>query len=431
LLSRSDDVTLTDADVRNAKPRKRPYALTDRDGVELLVSAKTKRWRYRYWFNGKQHRKTFGRYPDMSLRGAHKTAAKFRTLLYTGVDPFASNGHAVDSDVLLADVVARFVDERSVEWKSTTAGTYRAAIKSFVDWARAARVRSVSQLDATALAKYRAHAIATPCRVTSRGAPKNQRKSASGVNCQLRAVAAMLQVLRKSGQLSPALTSDAIKDNLKQLPVQHIRPDSLKPAQLRALLVACRKHDATSRAQPIAALVVTMLLSGMRLGETRRLTWSDVDFDELTLRVVAGKTGRERLVDLKVSPALVKLLKSMHRRRTGALVFELTRHAITHGRRRLIDEYGAPSFLWSQRHSRSGSRSVPTLRSTCESYLANAPKILIFGASSARRVADQLGHSVQIAERHYLGTMRHIPTNAKTLEAAMEIERELRSLTRG
>jgi hypothetical protein len=36
----------------------------------------------------------------------------------------------------------------------------------------------------------------------------------------------------------------------------------------------------------------------------------------------------------------------------------------------------------------------------------------------------QLGHSILVAERHYVGLIRGIPIEARTLEAAMQIERE-------
>jgi hypothetical protein len=60
------------------------------------------------------------------------------------------------------------------------------------------------------------------------------------------------------------------------------------------------------------------------------------------------------------------------------------------------------------------------LRRTCGTFLTNAPGI--FGAASAYRSAKQLGHSVQIAEKHYLGLVRGIPRDARTVEAAMQID---------
>lgn len=72
--------------------------------------------------------------------------------------------------------------------------------------------------------------------------------------------------------------------------------------------------------------------------------------------------------------------------------------------------YGGPEFTWQQ------------LRITCGTFLANSS---IFGAASAYREARQLGHSVAIAERDYLGVVSVDP-KARTLEAAMEITALLR-----
>jgi hypothetical protein len=66
------------------------------------------------------------------------------------------------------------------------------------------------------------------------------------------------------------------------------------------------------------------------------------------------------------------------------------------------------------------------LRRTTGTFLTNAPGI--FGAASAYRSAEQLGHSVQVAERHYLGLVRGITPESRTLEAAMQIEEEVDKL---
>jgi len=63
-------------------------------------------------------------------------------------------------------------------------------------------------------------------------------------------------------------------------------------------------------------------------------------------------------------------------------------------------------------------------KKTLDNLLA-APAV--FGAASAYRSARQLGHSVAVAERHYLGLIR-LPPTAKTLEAAMAIEEQLQRL---
>jgi hypothetical protein len=83
-------------------------------------------------------------------------------------------------------------------------------------------------------------------------------------------------------------------------------------------------------------------------------------------------------------------------------------------RARLIDEYGASKYDWQM------------LRSTCATYLTNAAGI--FGAATAFMSARQIGHSVMVAERHYLGVHRGIPKDAHTLELAMQIEPHMREV---
>jgi hypothetical protein len=93
-------------------------------------------------------------------------------------------------------------------------------------------------------------------------------------------------------------------------------------------------------------------------------------------------------------------------------VFGVTRGEAKTAEKRLREEYGAPAGC-----------NFQALRRTCGTYLTNAPGI--FGAASAYRSAKQLGHSVAVAERHYLDVMRGIPREARTLEAAMQIEKHM------
>ena len=79
---------LKDVSVRNAKPTKVPYKLSDGGGLYLYVSpAGGKLWRWDYRFEGKGKTMSFGKYPDVPLTLARKRHADGRSLLATGVDP--------------------------------------------------------------------------------------------------------------------------------------------------------------------------------------------------------------------------------------------------------------------------------------------------------------------------------------------------------
>jgi integrase len=81
-------MTLTDAAARNAKPREKPYKLSDGHGLYLQVEPSgSKLWRLKYRFNEKEKRLSFGAYPAVTLAQAREHQLEARRLLGTGIDP--------------------------------------------------------------------------------------------------------------------------------------------------------------------------------------------------------------------------------------------------------------------------------------------------------------------------------------------------------
>lgn len=355
--------------------------------------------------------------------------------------------------------IARAIDDYlaagAARLRPATINAYRQSLSRLLRWSAQAGVATTAQLGPAELADLRDALISAgrsaPVAGARRGArrARAERRSVPTINSDLRAIKAMLGDLRRRGRL-PGLHRDDIADALQALPAPRDEPPFLAPADLGKLIAAAVRHDAktydetreehrgerprgsTPRFAPMAPLVAFLLLSGCRAGEALSLRWSSVDLDaldhegrrvgEIRLRASGTKTHRGRTIGLEVSPALRRLLASMRLRTGGAgFVFggnePYTAHQIKAARIRLMRDFGAPAFDWQ------------TLRSTCATYLTNAPGI--FGAATAFLSAKQLGHSVAVAERHYLGVHRGIPREARTLEAAMQIEGELGALIDG
>ncbi|MFZ6649760.1 tyrosine-type recombinase/integrase [Undibacterium sp. TJN25] len=80
---------LTDIQVRNAKPKEKPYTLPDGGGMYLEVGPSgSKIWRLSYRQpNGKNTRLTFGPYPEVSLSEAREKRMDAQKLRAKGVDP--------------------------------------------------------------------------------------------------------------------------------------------------------------------------------------------------------------------------------------------------------------------------------------------------------------------------------------------------------
>ncbi|HEY5372948.1 MAG TPA: tyrosine-type recombinase/integrase [Polyangiaceae bacterium] len=348
----------------------------------------------------------------------------------------------------LADAIGRYFKDHP-QLRPKTLEVYKAAGDKLTAWAERTRVHSADDLTGPKLVAFRAELVREPRRARAKGGKRGQMKptdktrSPHTINRELRSVSTILSYVRRLGLL-PYVTGDDLRDSWQRLAVGSERIDYRKPAELRKLLDAALRHDAdafkatrnehagkrkagtTPRHQAIAPFVACVLLSGMRFGEVIDLEWKNVDLEALdnegrTVGEIhlssATKTKKARTVGLEVSPALRKLLAAMHlKSEKKGSVFTLTRDAANTALRRLQKEYGAPTGAGWQ-----------ALRRTCGTFLTNAPGI--FGAASAYRSAKQLGHSVAVAEKHYVDVARGIQRDARNLETAMQVSAEVQRVT--
>jgi integrase len=83
-------MALTEIAIRNAKPREKPYKLTDADGLYLLINPNGSRlWRLKYRFDGREKVSALGAYPETTLAQARVKRAEEKATLKSGKDPNA------------------------------------------------------------------------------------------------------------------------------------------------------------------------------------------------------------------------------------------------------------------------------------------------------------------------------------------------------
>jgi len=81
-------MALTDTAIRNTKPRKKAFKLTDGGGLHLLVTPTGgKLWRFAYRFAGKQKTLALGAYPSVTLAEARDGRDAARKHLAAEIDP--------------------------------------------------------------------------------------------------------------------------------------------------------------------------------------------------------------------------------------------------------------------------------------------------------------------------------------------------------
>jgi len=73
---------LSDTQCKTAKPKEKPYKLTDEKGLYLLVAVSGgKWWRFNYRFEQKHKTLSMGTYPETSLKQAREKRDEARKLV--------------------------------------------------------------------------------------------------------------------------------------------------------------------------------------------------------------------------------------------------------------------------------------------------------------------------------------------------------------
>ena len=94
---------MSNTQIKNAKPKDKPYKLSDQGGLYLFVKLNgSKSWRYDYKLNGKRKTHTIGTYPETSLADAREAHIAARKLVQSGASPTATKNQEANSSILFS-----------------------------------------------------------------------------------------------------------------------------------------------------------------------------------------------------------------------------------------------------------------------------------------------------------------------------------------
>lgn len=119
-------MALTDVKIRAAKPRAKPYKLSDGGWLYLLLTPRgSKLWRMAYRFGGREKVLALGQYPQLALKDARSRRDEAKTLLAAGTDPGeerrqAKLSQAATSATTFALVAADYLERLKRENRAQT-----------------------------------------------------------------------------------------------------------------------------------------------------------------------------------------------------------------------------------------------------------------------------------------------------------------------
>ena len=122
---------LTNITCKNAKPKEKPYKMTDGHGMFLYVMPNgSKYWRLKYRFGGKEKRLAMGVYPDITLQMARDKRLEARRLIDQGIDPSQEKKKrkhqlAIDTANTFKVIAEEWIEHNSSTWSTNHACTIR------------------------------------------------------------------------------------------------------------------------------------------------------------------------------------------------------------------------------------------------------------------------------------------------------------------
>ena len=288
---------LTDVQVRNAKPREKPYKLSGGKGLYLYVTpAGGRLWRLKYRHGGKEKLLTLGVYGveqgQIGLKEARALTDQARNLLREGVDPGearkAKKAAQTTGDTFEA-IAREWFAKQSPNWAVSHASkTIERLERDIFPWIGS---RSIAEIKAPDL-------LAAVRRIENRGALETAHRALAncGQICRY-AVATGRADRDPSGDLRGALP-----------PVKGKHFAAItEPLAIGELLRAIDAFKGTFTVQ-CALRLAPMLF--VRPGELRKAEWADFDIDKAEWRYVVSKTKTDHVVPL--ADQALAILRDLH-----------------------------------------------------------------------------------------------------------------------
>jgi integrase len=267
---------LSDAAIRAAKPRAKPFRLFDGTGLYLDVQPSgSKLWRLKYRFAGKEKRLALGAWPEVSLAEARRRRAEARQTLAMGIDPGAAGRRTAPTfETVAREWMARHLAAKAETHRVSVARRLERDVLPFLG------DRPVDAITAPEV-------LEVVRRIEARGALETAHRALQNIGQLLRYAVA-------TGRAQQDVTA-FLRGALPPVPTRHMPAPADDPDRVGEIL---RAIEAFRGGHVVATALCLLPYLFVRPGELRMMRWADVDLDAAEWRFTASKTKTDHVVPL-------------------------------------------------------------------------------------------------------------------------------------
>ena len=286
---------LNDAIIKNAKPSNKVQKLADGGGLFLYVEPNhSKRWRYRFQFEGKEQLLSLGIYPDVKLKEVRLERDRLKDLINQGINPSVQRkAEKVTPDGYhpnCFEIVAReWFNEHKDTWnKSHGERIIRRLEKDVFPWVGKKNIADITAPELLTVIR----------RIKDRGVLETAHRALG--NCG--------QVFRygvQTGKCLRDITYD-LRGALPQ-PIRGHMASLTEPKDVRRLL---QSFDDFTGSYPVQCALKLSVMWFVRPSELRTARWADFDLEHGEWRFVVSKTKTPHIVPL--SAQAIAILNDLH-----------------------------------------------------------------------------------------------------------------------
>lgn len=290
-------MALTDTAVRQAKPKEKPYKLSDSQGLYLDIRSNgSKLWRFKYRLAGKEKLYAIGAYPEITLSDARTERDRVRKLVANGIDPVherkeRARTHAATTENTFTLLANEWLAYNAPRWAPSTA--YKAALYLKNELIPALGKRPVTQITRPELVEFLR-------RIEGRSTFDVAKKCRQWLNQIFR-----FGLAKGVLELNPATDLDVVA-----APAPRVQHHPFVPiTELPTLLKELSEYNGNFLTKSAIRL---LMLTGVRPGELRNAPWSEIDLDNALWTIPAArmKMRRPHLVPLpKQAVAILRELQ--------------------------------------------------------------------------------------------------------------------------